>query len=50
MAESIDPREYEKAFFEQLLYEFRPPLFEVVHDTKIEGRYSQSFRQIDVAV
>jgi hypothetical protein len=50
MAATIDPTEYEKAFFEHLLYEFRPPLFEVIHDIKITGRYSQWPRQIDVAV
>ena len=50
MIPSIDPNEYEIAFSEHLLYQFRPPLFEVVHDIKIKGQYSQSHRQIDVAV
>lgn len=50
MTPGIDPKEYEKAFSEHLLYEFQPPLFEVVHDIRITGRYSQSPRQIDVAV
>lgn len=50
MTSNIHPKDYEKAISEYLLYEFQPPLFEVLHDIKIKGRYSGWPRQIDVAV
>jgi hypothetical protein len=50
MLPNIDPRDYEKALSEYFLYEFQPPLFEVLHDIKIKGRYSGWPRQIDVAI
>lgn len=46
----MNPTEYENALAEKLLYEFPPPLFEVVHDLEVEGKYSKGKRQIDVAV
>lgn len=42
--------DYEIALTERLRYEFQPPWFRVVHNTKIEGVYSKGQRQIDVAV
>jgi hypothetical protein len=50
MPQRIDPKEYEKALTEKLRYEFCPPLFEVVHNIRLKGRYSEILRQIDVAV
>lgn len=50
MNRKMDSTEYEKALFEKLLYEFPPPIFEVIHDLKVTGKYSRGERQIDVAV
>lgn len=47
---TIDSKEYEKSLYEKLLYDFPPPMFEVIQDLKVKGRYSRGTRQIDVAV
>src|SRR3712207_4602472 len=51
MPRRIDPKEYEMALAEKFRYDdFRPPIFEVMHNIKLRGRYSEILRQIDVAV
>ena len=46
----MNSTEYEKALAEKLLYEYPPPFFEVIHNLKVEGIYSEGQRQIDVAI
>lgn len=46
----ISPEDFEKALFEKLLVDFPPPYYEVIHNHKIRGRFSESKRQIDVAI
>ena len=43
-------KDYQRALFEKLLYEFPPPMFKVIHDIKFNGKYSGGRRQVDVAV
>jgi hypothetical protein len=50
MKHKVSPDEYEQALSEKLLYEFPPPIFRVVWDASIPGRYSKVPRQLDVAV
>lgn len=51
MKHKVSSKEYEGALFEKLLYDFRPPLFQVVRDDRtIAGRHSGVKRQLDVAV
>ncbi len=51
MRYNIDPRGYEIALYEKLLYEFPPPGFRVERDDRtVRGRYSLAIRQLDVAV
>jgi hypothetical protein len=51
MKHKLSAKEYEEALFEKLLYDFRPPLFQVTrNDRTIKGRHSGVKRQLDVAV
>jgi len=50
MSAEMKSIEYEKALFEKLLYEFRSPFFQVIHNSRIRGKHSKGSRQIDVAV
>jgi len=44
------PRDYENAFYNKLLYEFRGPEFLVGRNERERGRFSKSLRQLDVTV
>jgi len=50
MKYNINPKDYENAFFEKLLYEFPPTQFRVEKDDKVKGIYSNIYRQVDNAI